>query len=147
MKTLILLAGAAALASTGAALARPPHAGQGKGQGAAMGQRGLDIPRGAIGQRGFGSQYGYGLGGCPPGLQNKGCMPPGLARQQFQPGQRLPFGQQGLLGYNSLPYNLRTHYGPQLDPYSGYVYDSNYLYRVDPATMVVQQVLSALIRR
>lgn len=24
---------------------------------------------------------GYGVGGCPPGLANKGCMPPGLARQ------------------------------------------------------------------
>jgi hypothetical protein len=23
---------------------------------------------------------GYGVGGCPPGLQSKGCMPPGLAR-------------------------------------------------------------------
>ena len=26
---------------------------------------------------------GFGVGGCPPGLANKGCMPPGLARNQF----------------------------------------------------------------
>ena len=25
---------------------------------------------------------GYGVGGCPPGLADKGCMPPGIARQQ-----------------------------------------------------------------
>jgi hypothetical protein len=25
---------------------------------------------------------GYGVGGCPPGLASKGCMPPGLARQE-----------------------------------------------------------------
>lgn len=147
MKTFILLAGAAALASTGAAFARPPHAGPGKGHGAAMGQHGRDIARGVIGQQGLGSQYGYGLGGCPPGLRDKGCMPPGLARQQFQLGQRIPPGYQGLLGYNSLPYDLRSHYGAQLDPYSRYAYDNNYLYRVDPTTMVVQQVLNALLWR
>jgi hypothetical protein len=41
---------------------------------------------------------------------------------------------------------VRSYYGPQLDPYSRYVYDQNYIYRVDPRTMLVQQILSALIR-
>jgi len=26
---------------------------------------------------------GFGVGGCPPGLANKGCMPPGLARNEL----------------------------------------------------------------
>ena len=38
---------------------------------------------GVIGLReannGFGNAVGYGVGGCPPGLMSKGCMPPGLA--------------------------------------------------------------------
>jgi hypothetical protein len=64
----------------------------------------------------------------------------------FGVGQRVPLGYQGLLGYNSLPYNLRNYYGTQLDPRYRYIYDNNYIYRVDPKTMLVQQVLSALIR-
>ena len=28
---------------------------------------------------------GFGVGGCPPGLANKGCMPPGLAAKAFAP--------------------------------------------------------------
>ena len=60
--------------------------------------------------------------------------------------QRVPLGYNGLLGYNALPYDLRNHYGPQLDPYSRYIYDRNYIYRVDPRTMLVQQVLNAILR-
>lgn len=154
MKKLILLAGAAALASTGAALAKPPHAGQGKGQGAAMAQHGRGMAARGLDRafhgdpRGLGSQHGYGVGGCPPGLAKKAvpCVPPGQAKQQFALGQRVPFGLNGLLGYNALPHTLRNHYGPQLDPNSRYLYDNSYLYRVDPRTLVVQQILSAILR-
>jgi hypothetical protein len=132
MKKLILIAGAATFAFAGPGLAKP---GNGHGQGHAN-------PH-ALGVNG---PVGYGVGGCPPGLRDKGCMPPGQAKKLFGVGQRVPLGYQGLLGYNSLPYNLRNYYGPQLDPYSRYVYDQNYLYRVDPKTMLVQQILSALIR-
>lgn len=127
MKKLILIAGAAALAFTGPALAKP---GNGHGNPHAQGV------------------MGYGAGGCPPGLAKKNppCMPPGQAKKLFGVGQRVPLGYQGLLGYNSLPYNVRNYYGNQLDPYSRYVYDQNYLYRVDPKTMLVQQILSALAR-
>jgi hypothetical protein len=125
MKKLILIAGAATFAFAGPALAKPGH---GHGNPHAQGAQ------------------GYGVGACPPGLRDKGCMPPGQAKKLFGVGQRVPLGYQGLLGYNSLPYNLRNYYGPQLDPYSRYVYDQNYLYRVDPKTMLVQQILSALIR-
>ena len=37
---------------------------------------------------------GFGVGGCPPGLISKGCMPPGLARQQ---------GLQVLQGVRQMP--------------------------------------------
>ena len=89
---------------------------------------------------------GYGVQGCPPGLAKKPmCMPPGQYKKQFEVGQRLPLNQR-LLGYNALPYDLRSQYGAALDPRSRYMYDNSYLYRVDPKTMLVQQVLGALIR-
>jgi hypothetical protein len=127
MKQIILIAGAAALGFTAPALAQPGH---GRGHGPAL------------------AAPGYGVGGCPPGLAKKNprCMPPGQAKKLFGIGQRVPLGYNGLLGYNSLPYNLRNYYGPQLDPRSRYIYDQNYIYRVDPRTMLVEQILSALIR-
>jgi hypothetical protein len=127
MKQIILLAGVVALASAGPALARPGN-GHGNGHGAAA--------------------PGYGGGGCPPGLAKKNppCMPPGQAKKLFGIGQRVPPGYQGLLGYNSLPYNLRSYYGQRLDPRSRYIYDQGYIYRVDPRTLLVQQILSALVR-
>lgn len=126
MKQIMLIAGAAALASAGPALAKP---GNGHGNPHAQGA------------------VGYGVGGCPPGLAKKNppCMPPGQAKKLFGIGQRVPAGYQGMLGYNALPYNLRSYYGQQLDPRSRYIYDNNYIYRVDPRTMLVQAILSALI--
>jgi hypothetical protein len=136
MKKLILVAGAALLAFTGPALAKP---GNGHGHGNAGHGHAAVIP---------GSPVGYGVNGCPPGLAKKAvpCVPPGQAKKLFGLGQRVPLGYQGLLGYNSLPYTLRNYYGPQLDPRSRYIYDNNYIYRVDPRTLMVQQILSALIR-
>jgi len=136
MKKLILIAGAAGLASAGPALAKP---GNGHGQGNAHANAHAPGIQGPV---------GYGAGGCPPGLAKKNppCMPPGQAKKLFGVGQRVPLGYQGLLGYNSLPYDLRNHYGAQLDPRNRYIYDNNYIYRIDPKTMLVQQVLSALIR-
>ena len=133
MKRLILLAGAAMLVSAGPALAKP-----GKRQSKAH-KHGL--VQGGINQ-------GYGVGGCPRGLAKKAvpCVPPGQAKKLFGVGQRVPLNYNGLLGYNSLPYDLRSHYGRQLDPRSRYIYDNNYLYRVDPTTMAVQQVLNAILR-
>ena len=39
---------------------------------------------------------------------------------------------------------MRTHYG--FDPRSQYYYGDGYLYRVDPATMLISQVVNAIIR-
>ena len=135
MQKLILIAGAVTFAFAGPALAQP-----GKGHGKAH-----------AGPHAHGAQgpIGYGAGGCPPGLAKKPipCVPPGQAKKQFNIGQRVPLGYNGLMGYNQLPYDLRNYYGTQLSPYSRYVYDQNYVYRVDPRTMMVQQILNALIRR
>jgi hypothetical protein len=133
MKTLILLAGAAMLATTGPALAKPGHAKHGnKGQHARV-----------LGQ---GGQFGFGQGGCPPGLAKKNpqCMPPGQYKKRFNVGQRLPYGYNGYTPYNQIPYDLRQQYGLSND--YRYVYQDDYLYRVDPTTMIVQQVLQGLLR-
>src|SRR5688500_1422982 len=137
MKTLILLAGAAALAFASPAYAKPGKA-HGKGH---KGHSAL-----LHGEHGKGSLYGKGLGGCPPGhAKVSPCMPPGQHKKIFSVGQRVPLGYRGLLGYNALPYDLRTRYGAGLDPYSRYIYRDDYLYRVDPTTMVVSQILRAIL--
>lgn len=131
MKTLILLAGAALLVTAGPADAKPNHSKQAnKAQHANV----------------LGAQ-GYGNGGCPPGLAKKSpaCIPPGQAKKLFNIGQRVPLGYRGLLGYDALPYDLRSRYGTGIDPYSQYIYRDEYLYRVDPKTMVVQQILNAIL--
>lgn len=137
MKHLILLAGAAALAFAGPALAKPGN-GHGNGHG-----RGHNYAYGVNGP------IGYGIGGCPPGLAKKhnGCMPPGQAKKLYNVGQRFRPGYGGLspYGYNQIPYDLRNQYG--LNPYGNYYYGDGYLYRVDPKTMLVQQVISALLSR
>jgi hypothetical protein len=128
MKHLLLLAGAAALASTAPAFAKP-----GKGHSHDQGY-------------GINGPVGYGIGGCPPGLAKKhnGCRPPGQARKLYNIGQRFPLGYGNAWSYNQIPYDLRNQYG--LDRYGRYYYGDGYLYRVDPTTMVIQQVLSAILR-
>jgi hypothetical protein len=115
MRTLLFVAGLAALAATAPTEAKP------KG-------------------------YGYGAAGCPPGLakKNNGCLPPGQAKKLYGVGQRLPYGYNSWTPYNQIPYDVRDRY--DLDPYGRYIYDQNYVYRVDPRTMIVSQVLNAILR-
>jgi hypothetical protein len=126
MKQMVILAGALALGFAGPALGKP---GNGHGN-----------------PHGYGVQ-GYGIGGCPPGLAKKAvpCVPPGQARKMFGVGQRLPLGYANPYSFNRIPYDLRRQYG--LSPYGRYYYGDGYLYRVDPRTMLVQQVVSALLYR
>lgn len=130
MKLMILFAGAAALGIAGPALAKP-----GNGNGHANGH-GND--------HGYGD-YGYGGGGCPPGLAKKhnGCMPPGQAKKLYR-GQRWQGTYGSRYSYGQIPYDVRNRY--DLDPNYRYYYGDGYLYRVDPRTMLVQQVISALLR-
>ena len=126
MKQLFLIAGAAALFAAGPAFAKPDHA-----KGKSHSQHG---------------QIGYGIGGCPPGLakKNNGCMPPGQAKKLYNIGQRFPSQYGSAWNYNQIPYDVRQQYG--FDPRSNYYYGDGYLYRVDPKTMLVQQIVSAILR-
>ena len=138
MKHMILLAGAVALGVAGPALAKPGNGhGNGHGNAHAYGLNGQAY--------GINGPVGYGHGGCPPGLAKKAvpCVPPGQAKK-LGVGQRMPLGYADRYGYSQIPYALRNQYG--LTPSNNYYYNNGYLYRVNPRTMVVQQVLSALLR-
>jgi len=128
MKQLLLFAGLAALGIAAHAAAKP---GNGHGNSHAYGLQG---------------PVGYGHGGCPPGLAKKAipCVPPGQAKKLYNVGQRFPAGYGSALGYNQIPYDLRSQYG--LNPYGNYYYGDGYLYRVNPRTMLIQQVVAALLR-
>jgi hypothetical protein len=135
MKQILIIAGAAALAFTGPAFAKP---GNGHGNGNSHGY-GYD-------DHGKGGQYGYGVGGCPPGLAKKhnGCMPPGQAKKLYRIGQRYPRNYGNLWSYNQIPYDLRQQY--DFNRNDRYYYGDGYVYRVDPRTMLIEQVVSALLR-
>jgi hypothetical protein len=128
MKQALLIATAATLAFAGPVFAKP---GNGHGYGHAYGAQG---------------PIGYGAGGCPPGLAKKAmpCVPPGQAKKLYNVGQRFPRGYGSRLGYNQIPYDLRSRYG--LNPRGNYYYGDGYLYRVNPRTMLIQQVIGALLR-
>ena len=130
MTKLIFIAGAAALAFAGPAYAKPDHA---KGHGNPHAQH-------------AGTPFGYGAGGCPPGLakKNNGCLPPGQAKKLYNRGQRFPVNYGYNWNYNQVPYDLRQQYG--FNPGYNYYYGEGYLYQVDPKTMLIQQVVSALLR-
>ena len=125
MRHLFLFAAAAALGIAGPALAKP---GNGHGHG-----------------HGFDNPYGYGIGGCPPGLAKKhnGCMPPGQAKKLYR-GQHWQSAYGSRYTFGQIPYDLRRRY--DLDPRDRYYYGNGYLYQVDPRTLLVQQVISALLR-
>ncbi len=117
----LLLVGAAALLFAGPAFTKPGH---GYGHG----------PK------------GYGVGGCPPGLAKKAnpCVPPGQAKKLYNVGQRFPRGYGAAWSYNQIPYDLRARYA--FDPGYRYYYGDGYIYRVNPRTMMIQQVVAALLR-
>jgi hypothetical protein len=131
-----MLAGAAALALAGPASAKPGNGhGNGNGYGHGHGHgHGYDNDRG----------IGYG-GGCPPGLAKKhnGCMPPGQAKKLYR-GERWRNGYGNYYTYGRIPYEVRRRY--RLSSRYRYYYNDGYLYAVDPRTMLIQQVISALLR-
>jgi hypothetical protein len=125
MKHVLLFAGAAALTIAGPSVAKPGHGNH---------------------AHGYDNAVGYGLGGCPPGLAKKhnGCLPPGQAKKMFRVGQRYDLGYGTRYGFGQIPYSLRNQY--DLDPRDRYYYNNGYIYQVDPRTLLVQQVISALLR-
>jgi hypothetical protein len=151
MNKLIFIAGAAALAITAPALANP---GQGHGnKGNAHAQKSQAKSHGfarhgsPIVTTRHGRLYAFGTrGSCPPGLAKKhnGCMPPGQAKKAYDVGQRYnrDFGYRW--SFNQIPTDLRSRYS--FDRGDRYYYRNGYLYQVDPRTMLVEQVVSALLR-
>jgi len=79
---------------------------------------------------------GYGVGGCPPGLASKGCMPPGQAAKLL--GTPLSAAAR-FTALNELPLSARYLYPDTNDYY--YRYGDGYLYRVDRS----DQLISALL--
>lgn len=136
-KQTLLILGASALAAATPALAKP-----GKGHGKEHSNHAAT----GHGQQGKGSLNGYGQGGCPPGLakKNNNCMPPGQAKKLYSVGQRFPATYGNMWSYNQVPYDLRSRYG--LTANDRYYYGDGYLYQVDPRSMLIQQVLSAILR-
>jgi hypothetical protein len=127
MKHFLILAGVAALGFTAPAFAKPDHA-KGNAKHHAQGS------------------YAYRAGGCPPGLakKNNGCLPPGQAKKLYNRGQRWPGNYGYAWNYDQIPYDLRNRYG--FNPGDRYYYGDGYLYQVDPATMLISQVVSAILR-
>ena len=125
MRHLIVFGAAALLGLSGPALADPGH---GHGHG-----------------RGHGDEQDFNDRGCPPGLAKKhnGCMPPGQARKLYR-GQRYESGYGTIYSYQRIPYDLRRRY--DLNPRYRYYYDNGTIYAVDPRTMLISQVISALLR-
>ena len=71
-------------------------------------------------------------------------MPPGQVKKLYRVGQRFPLSYGNRWTYNQIPYDLRRQYG--LDASDRYYYGDGYIYRVDPRTMLIEQVVSALLR-
>jgi hypothetical protein len=124
MKNIIVIAGIAALAATTPAVAKPGHDNHRQGWGT----------------------YGAWGNNCPPGLKkkNNGCQPPGQARKRWNTGQRWNDSYGTRWSYNQIPYDYRQQYN--LDANDRYYYRDGYIYRVDPRTRLVEQVLSAILR-
>jgi hypothetical protein len=140
MYKFVLAAGAAALALAAPASAQPAHA---KGKGKINHPRELSAQHWQV-RQGHANANFWGTRSCPPGLakKNNGCLPPGIAKQHFNVGDRWN-GNYGLWNYNQVPMDWRSQYN--LDPYNRYYYRDGYLYSVDPRTRLVESVIQALI--
>ena len=85
-------------------------------------------------------------GNCPPGLakKNNGCTPPGQAKKLYNIGQRYNSNFGNAWTYNQIPGSLRSQYN--LNDDDRYYYNQGYLYQVDAKTMLIERVISALLR-
>jgi Ni/Co efflux regulator RcnB len=76
---------------------------------------------------------------CPRGLakKNNGCLPPGHAKARWSVGQRLPESYRN----SYIPQAYRDRYND-----GTYRYADGYVYRVDPRTYAIQQIIAAVLR-
>lgn len=160
MKTFILIAGAAIFAVAAPTIAHPGN-GHGGGNSGVMAHGQAQVHSGRaydMTTRGHKRAYGmtarwhgraYALnerGQCPRGLakRDNGCMPPGQAKKLYNAGQHYNRNFGSAWTYNRIPQSIRSQYS--LDQTHRYYYRNGYLYQVNPNTMVVEQVISALLR-
>ena len=150
MKKLILLAGVALLTAAAPAAAKSDQ-GHGSGKHGMMengkAHKASKSSRSLATSDRFGRLYAFdGRGSCPPGLakKNNGCLPPGQAKKLYNVGQRYNRNFGNAWSYNQIPNQLRSQY--QFDQSDRYYYNNGYLYQVDPKSMLIQQVISTLLR-
>lgn len=149
MKSLILIAGAMTFAATAAPAMAHPGNGHGKSPHANMSksmQHGRSA-HSAVATGRHGRLLAFEANGrCPPGLakRNNGCMAPGQVKKLYRVGQRYNRNFGTTWSYGQVPEAMRSQYN--LDQSDRYYYRNGYLYQVDPKTMLVQQVISALLR-
>lgn len=140
MKTLLMAAGALALAFTAPAAAKPDHA---KGHGWSQGKHDKKGDRDRYDRDRYerDRHNSYWGRSCPPGLAKKrnGCQPPGQAKKRWDRGDRWARNYGYQWQYNQIPYDWRSRYNLRND--YRYYYNDGYLYQVDPRTMLVQQVI------
>jgi len=144
MTKTFLLVGAAALAFGAPAAAKPEQGHGNHGNGHAAKTHGKSAGKA---NRGHDRLWALDArGNCPPGLakKNNGCLPPGQVKKLYNVGQRYNRNFGNLWSYNQIPTDLRDRYG--FDQSDRYYYNQGYVYRVDPKTMLIQQVVSALLR-
>ena len=79
---------------------------------------------------------GYGVGGCPPGLESKGCMPPGQAAKLL--GAPISTAAS-FAGLSAVPLSAQYLYPDTNDYY--YRYGGDYLYRVDRSSSLIDALL------
>jgi len=79
---------------------------------------------------------GWGVGGCPPGLMSKGCMPPGQAAKLL--GTPLSSAAR-FATFDSFPISARYLY-PDTDDYF-YRFGDGYAYRVDRDSALISALL------
>ena len=158
MKTALLLAGALTLAFSGP-LSADPGKNKGNGQGnsghstmkhgggTAVVRNSRNNNEVVVRRDRNGRVYAVDTrGNCPPGLakKNNGCNPPGQAKKIYNVGQRYNRNFGDAWTYNQIPDSLRSQYNLNND--DRYYYNQGYLYQVDPKTLIIERVISALLR-
>jgi hypothetical protein len=84
----------------------------------------------------------YGRGKCPPGLakKNNGCRPPGLAKERYVVGQRLP----AVIVVQPAPRALVTRLGPPAPGYRYVIVDGDLL-KMAVGTRLVVDAIHAVV--
>lgn len=141
MRTLILIAAAAAISVSAPAFAKPGKDGGNPGASAGKSTQTRGVPPMIRGQAHAPTQKRHRGQACAPGLAKRtpACLPPGQARKIFVEGQRIPTGYNFYTDYQDIPLAHRNQY--QLQPSSQYIYRGSAIYQVDPATRLVSRII------